>query len=473
MQTFDAVVIGAGSGGLTAPRRLALAGKYTALIEADRLGGDCLNWGCVPTKALVATAKLRHQISRAGEFGLHTGDPTLDFPAVMARKAAVQAEIGAEERRYYIAEPAVEVIHGTASFVDAHTIRVDQEELRFRWCIIATGSRPQLPAMPGLAETDCLTNVSILQLDHLPASLAVIGGGPIGCEFAQVFRRFGSHVTLLQRGERLLPREEPEASTLLAQVFEREGIAVRLGAGVQSAERRGDLHVLHAAVRGQDVTVEAEAVLVAAGRLPNVETLNLEAASIRTNEHGIDVDAHMRTTAPDIWAIGDVAGGYKFTHVASDQGWIAAGRALGKRGSFRSRAVPWCTFTDPEVARVGLTEAQARRRYGDKVRVLLWPFRHVDRALTLGEDEGFIKIVTAPGWMRGLAGGEVVGAQIVGPVAGELISELTLLMANHLPLGLLARAIHVYPTLSLGVRQAAAQVWEAAPAQRTSKTGTL
>jgi len=235
-----------------------------------------------------------------------------------------------------------------------------------------------------------------------------------------------------------------------------------LGASLRSAERRGILHLLHATVEGRDVTVEAEAVLVAAGRLPNVETLNLEAASIRTNQGGIEVDAQMRTSAPDIWAIGDVAGGYKFTHVASDQGWIAAGRALGKRGSFRSRAVPWCTFTDPEVARVGLTEAQARQRYGARVRVHTWPFRRVDRALTMGESEGFIKIVTAPGWLRGLAGGEVVGAQIVGAEAGELITELTLLMTNRLPLGLLARAIHVYPTLSLGVRQAAAQVWEAA-----------
>lgn len=464
-RSFDAIVIGAGSGGLVAVRRLARAGRHTALIEADRLGGDCLNWGCVPTKTLVATAKLRHQISRAGEFGLRVTESSLDFPAVMARKAAVQAAIGAEERRYYLDEPGVDVIQGMARFADAHTIRVDQEELQFQHCIIATGSRPQLPAIPGLTERDCLTNVSILQLDHLPASLAIIGGGPIGCEFAQVFRRFGSQVTLLQRSDRLLPREEPEASIVLAKVFEREGIVVQLGASVQSAERRGEMHLLHATVQGQHITVEAEAVLVAAGRRPNVETLNLEAAGVRPTKDGVEVDANMRTSAPNIWAIGDVAGGYKFTHVASDQGWIAASMALGKGGSFRSRAVPWCTFTDPEVARVGLTEAQARRRYGARVRVHTWPFSRVDRALTMGEGEGFIRIVTAPGWVRGLAGGEVVGAQIVGPEAGELITELTLLMANRLPLGLLARAIHVYPTLSLGVRQAAAQVWEAAPLQ--------
>lgn len=469
MRSFDAVVIGAGSGGLTAARHLALAGKRTAIVEGDRLGGDCLNWGCVPTKTLVATARLRHQIGRAHEFGLLVDDATLDFVAVMERKTAVQAQIGAEERRYYLGEPGVEIIQGMARFVDGHSLRVDEEVLQFEQCIIATGSRAQIPPISGLEEAGYLTNVSILQLDHLPASLAVVGGGPIGCEFAQVFQRFGSRVTLLQRGDRLLPREEPEASVLLAQVFEREGIAVRLGAAVRAVERSGDLRLVHAVMGEQEVTVEAEAVLVAAGRLPNIEALNLEAAGIRTNQRGIVVDAHMRTSAPHIWAIGDVAGGYLFTHVAGEQGRLAAGRALGKRGKFNARAVPWCTFTDPEVARVGLTEAQARQRYGDRVRVLTWPFSQVDRALTMGESEGFIKIVTAPGWTRGLAGGEVVGAQIVGPEAGELITEITLLMANRLPLGLLARAIHVYPTLSLGVRQAAGQVWDAAPTRRSKR----
>ncbi len=468
MQRFDAVVIGAGSGGLTAARRLALAGKRTALVEADKLGGDCLNWGCVPTKTLVATARLRHQIGRAGQYGLQVDGVQLDFAAMMARVAEVQAEVGAEERRYYIDEPGVTVVHGTARFVDAHTVRVDGEELRFAQCIIATGSRAQVPPVPGLEDAGYLTNASILQLDHLPASLAVIGGGPIGCELAQIFRRFGSQVTILQRSDRLLPREEPEASALLARVFEREGVAVRLGASVRAAERRGDRCLLHATIRDQEVTVEAEAILVAAGRQPNVEELNLEAASVRMNQRGIVVDAHMRTSAPHIWAIGDVAGGYLFTHVAGEQGRIAAGRALGRRGRFQVRAVPWCTFTDPEVAHVGLTEAEARQRYGNNIRVLTWPFRQVDRALTMGESEGFIKLVTAPGWMRGLAGGEVVGAQVVGPDAGELITEITILIANRLPLGLLARAIHVYPTLSLGVRQAAAQVWDAAPTIRTT-----
>ena len=469
MRQFDAVVIGAGSGGLTAARRLALAGRRTALVEGERLGGDCLNWGCVPTKTLIATARLRHQLSRAADYGLRAGPAEVDFPALMARKAAVQAEVGGEERRYYIDQPGVEVVSGLARFADPHAVKAGEEELRFDHAVIATGSRAQVPSLPGLEESGYLTNVSILQLERLPASLLVIGGGPIGCEFAQMFRYLGSRVALVQRGGRLLPREEPEASAAIAAAFARDGLDVHFDAETVRVERAGDCRRLHLRRQGAEETLEAEEVLVAAGRLPNIENLNLEAAGIAWNTRGVVTDSRMRTTQTHIYAAGDVAGTYQFTHVAGEQGWVAAGNILGKRGRFHGHAVPWCTFTNPEVAHVGLTEAEARERHGAGVRVLTWPFRHVDRAATMGEQEGFIKLVTAPGWTRGLAGGEVVGAEIVGPEAGELIAEPALLVANRLPLGLLARTIHPYPTLSLGLRQDAAQVWDAPRGERAGR----
>lgn len=466
MRVFEAVVIGAGSGGLTAARRLALAGRRTALIEADRLGGDCLNWGCVPTKTLIETARLRWQASRADAYGLRVADVELDFSTLMAHVATVQADVGAEERRYYLEEPGVEVIFGAAAFRDAHTLTVGDEEVRFRFGIIATGSRPRTPAIPGLDEAGALTNISILQLDHFPASLLVLGGGPIGCEYAQLFQRLGSQVTLVQRGDRLLPRDEPGASAVVARAFAAEGVTVHLNAATKHVERQGEMRVVHVAAQGRAFAVAAEAVLVAVGRQPNVEALDLAAAGVATGDRGISTDERMRTNQAHLYAIGDVAGKGLFTHVAAEQGWVAAGAILGKHGRFSERAVPWCTFTDPEVAHVGLTEAQARARHGDRVRVLTWPFRRVDRALTLGRTEGFISLVVAPGWLRSLGGGEVVGAQVVGPEAGELIGELALLVRNHLPLGLLARTIHAYPTLSLGVLQAAAQPWQAPAAIR-------
>lgn len=466
MRYVDAVVIGGGSGGLTAARRLATAGQRTAIIEAGLMGGDCLNWGCVPTKALVATAKLRHQMRHAADHGIHVGDIRFDFTGMMARKTRVQAEIGVEEYRHYIAEPGVEVIAGTATFTGSRTISVAGEDVRFEQCIIATGSHAAVPAVTGLEEVGYLTNVTLLQLGHLPESLAVIGGGPVGCEFAQMFSRFGSTVTVVQRADRLLPREEHAASTTVAAVFAREGIDVRLQATVRHVALHQGRRVLHVVRGGQESTVEAEAILVATGRMPNIASLNLDAAGVKATTRGIVTDEHMCTSAPHIWAVGDVLGRYQFTHVAAEQGWLAAGRVLGKSGSYSEHAVPWCTFTDPEVARVGLTEAEAREKHGGHIQALVWPFQHVDRAVTMGEPDGFIKILTQTGGLGGLGGGQVVGAHIVGPAAGELIGELTMLVANHLPLGLLARTIHVYPTLSLGVRQAAAQAWETSPARQ-------
>lgn len=465
MQAFDVVVIGAGSGGLTAARRLALAGKHTALIERDLVGGDCLNWGCIPTKTLVALAASYYQLKQHRSSHPDLADTFPDFLAMKNRITTVQAEVGTDERRYYIDDPGVHLLHGTAHFLDTHTIRVNDQEIRFNHCIIATGSRPRIPSIPGLAATSYHTNETIFQLDRIPSSLAIIGGGPIGCEFAQAFQRLGCHVTIVEQNDRLLVREDPEASEVLLQAFREEGITIYLDTHIQATERQSDQQqLLHLLSHNWQAVVAINAILVAAGRQANIESLNLLAAGVQTNEHGIIVDTRLRTTAPHIWAVGDVTGGLFFTHVAAEQGWIAAGRVLGKGGRFHARAIPWCTFTDPEIARVGLTEAEARQRYGNKVRVLHWPFSQVDRALMLSKSSGFIKIITIPGWTHGLAGGELIGAQIAGPQAGELITPLTLLLAHRLPIGMLARTIHVYPTLSLGVRQALAQLWDSPPA---------
>ncbi len=319
MQAFDVVVIGAGSGGLTAARRLALAGKHTALIERDLVGGDCLNWGCIPTKTLVALAASYYQLKQHRSSHPDLADTFPDFLAMKNRITTVQAEVGTDERRYYIDDPGVHLLHGTAHFLDTHTIRVNDQEIRFNHCIIATGSRPRIPSIPGLAATSYHTNETIFQLDRIPSSLAIIGGGPIGCEFAQAFQRLGCHVTIVEQNDRLLVREDPEASEVLLQAFREEGITIYLDTHIQATERQSDQQqLLHLLSHNWQAVVAINAILVAAGRQANIESLNLLAAGVQTNEHGIIVDTRLRTTAPHIWAVGDVTGGLFFTHVAAD-----------------------------------------------------------------------------------------------------------------------------------------------------------
>lgn len=468
---YDLVVIGAGTGGLTAAKLVARQGKKVALVERDRPGGDCLWTGCVPTKSLIHAAKLFHDASTGGRFGVRAAGLNLDFDAVRRHVAAAQCTAGTVDSPEAIASWGVELVRGEARFVDAHTVAVAGWRLQGRAFVIATGSRPAVPPIPGFEEAGFDTNVELLGWETLPASLAILGGGPIGVEFAQVMCRFGVQVTLIERLPRLLEREEPDASAVVERIMREEGVEVLTGASVVRAGRDGELRRVWIEGEGLEQPVTCERLVVATGRAPVFESLNLKGAGVAASPRGIKVDAHLRTSQPHIFAVGDVTGGPQFTHVAEDQARTVAG-TLANRGGLGSRPAKWSgrvvprvTYTDPEVAAVGLTEEQARRsRKG--VRAWQVPLTDVDRAITMGQTEGFLKLVTARGWQSripGLAkrvGDEIVGACFVGPNAGDLLMPVVMAMRARLPIGLVAWNMQAYPTLSLGVRQVAGLPFE-------------
>lgn len=469
---YDLVVIGAGTGGLTAAKLVARQGKKVALVERDRPGGDCLWTGCVPTKSMIHAAKLFHDASTGGRFGVQAAGLNLDFDAVRRHVAAAQGTAGTVDSPEAIASWGVELVRGEARFVDAHTVDVGGRRLQGRALVIATGSRPAVPPIPGLEEAGFDTNVELLDWQALPHSLAILGGGPIGAEFAQVMCRFGVQVTLIERFTRLLEREEPEASAVIEHVLSDEGVEVCTGANVVRIDREdSELRRIWLEEDGRERAVTCERLVVATGRTPVFASLNLDAAGVAASPRGIRVDAHLRTSQPHIFAVGDVNGGPQFTHVAEDQARTVAG-TLANRGGLGSRPAKWSgrvvprvTYTDPEVAAVGLTEEQARRsRKG--VRAWQVPLTDVDRAVTMGQTEGFLKLVTARGWQSripGLAkrvGDEIVGACFVGPNAGDLLMPVVMAMRARLPIGLVAWNMQAYPTLSLGVRQVAGLSFE-------------
>lgn len=469
---YDLVVIGAGTGGLTAAKLVARQRKKVALVERDRPGGDCLWTGCVPTKSLIHAAKLFHDASTGGRFGVQAPGLNLDFDAVRRHVAAAQDTAGTVDSPEAIASWGVELVRGEARFVDAHTVDVGGRRLQGRAFVIATGGRPAVPPIPGLEEAGFDTNVELLDWETLPASLAILGGGPIGVEFAQVMCRFGVRVTLIERLPRLLEREEPDASAVIEHVLSNEGVEVCTGVNVVRIDREDrELRRIWLEEDGRERAVTCERLVVATGRTPVFASLNLDAAGVAASPRGIRVEAHLRTSQPHIFAVGDVNGGPQFTHVAEDQARTVAG-TLANRGGLGSRPTKWSgrvvprvTYTDPEVAAVGLTEEQARRsRKG--VRAWQVPLTDVDRAITMGQTEGFLKLVTARGWQSripGLAkrvGDEIVGACFVGPNAGDLLMPVVMAMRARLPIGLVAWNMQAYPTLSLGVRQVAGLPFE-------------
>ena len=463
MADYDLIAIGAGTGGLTVTKLVARRGKKVALIERARPGGDCLYTGCVPTKALIHAAKLMHHAKNGARFGLIAGDIRLDFQAVKRHVAQSQIEAGQVDSPEAIAANGVELVTGEASFIDPHTVAVAGRRLTADSIVIATGGEPRVPEIPGLTEAGFDTNVEAIYWDELPASLGVIGGGPIGSEFAQMMSRFGVKVTVLQGPPRMVEREDPEASALLQTLFEREGITVHTGAKVTRVGRTAEGKRVVFESRGSEQSFECERLLVAAGRTPELAALNLANARVNSNERGIVVDSQLRSNVPHIFAVGDVAGGYQFTHVAEAQARLVA-NLLNKPGfiskrfqKWSDRVVPRVTFTDPEIAAVGLTEEQARKVH-KKVRVWRLPLTEVDRAITMGQTEGFLKVITARGWqskfgLAGALGDEIVGACLVGPGAGDLLMPLVVAMKARLPIGLVAWNMQAYPTMSLGVRQ--------------------
>jgi pyruvate/2-oxoglutarate dehydrogenase complex dihydrolipoamide dehydrogenase (E3) component len=439
---YDLVVIGGGSGGLTAATIAAKLRARVLLVDRAQLGGDCLHDGCVPSKALIASARLAHQMRRAREYGLESDAVRVSFRSVLERIRAIQATIGEHESVAAMRAAGVDVLLGGARFVDPRTIEVGGEtRVRADRVIIATGSRPVTPPIPGLADAGFLDYVSLWKLDALPPRIAVIGGGPVGVEMGQALHRLGAKVTLVQSAPRLLMREEAEIAESLLRVFEKEAIDVRLGAELERVEGAGGKKIVSFR-RGESVdAVEVDAIFVAVGRRANVEALALDKAGVAANDRGIIVDDRLRTSQPHIWAIGDCAGGPQFTHWAEYEGRVAARNALFAGSEKRSmKLVPWVTFTDPEVARVGLTEAEAKEQH-PRAHAHRWDFARLDRALTEGEPGGFIKVVVDESE-------RVLGAHIIGHHAGEALAEWVLAMRHRLRLSDVGGAIHVYPTIT-------------------------
>jgi pyruvate/2-oxoglutarate dehydrogenase complex dihydrolipoamide dehydrogenase (E3) component len=445
--TSDLCVIGAGSGGLSVAAAAAAFGVPVVLVEKGLMGGDCLNYGCVPSKALLAAAKRAETVRKAVPFGIALQLPSVEFAKVHAHVHRVIAAIAPNDSRERFTGLGVQVIEGSARFTDRRTVAVgDSIEIKARRFVIATGSTPSAPPIPGLKEAKYLTNETIFDLTKCPVHLIVIGAGPIGLEMAQAHRRLGAEVTVI---EALAPlaREDPECAAILIDQLRQEGIRIIAPAKVVQVLAGETIRVVLEGPDGRS-SVDGSHILVATGRRPNVEGLGLEAAGIKVDNNGIVVNKRLKTTNRNVYAIGDVAGGLQFTHVANFHAGLVIRNALfGLPVSTRNAAIPWVTFTDPELAQVGLTEAEARRRHR-RIRVLRWPYHENDRAQAERETHGHIKVVTA-------GNGRILGATIVGAHAGELITTWTLAVARRLKISALVGIIVPYPTLAeIGKRAA-------------------
>lgn len=448
--TYDITIIGGGSGGLTAARLAQALGARVCLIDKQRLGGDCLHYGCVPSKSLIHVARVAQLARRAAQVGVAAAEPRPDMPKVTAYVQGV-IERAAQAEQVYTA--GVDVRFGRFAFLSRHAFTIDDVALTSRSFIIATGSRPAIPPIDGLAESGFLTNERAFDLTHLPTTLTVVGGGPIGCELAQALARLGSQVTIIQGPDRLLPKEDPEVSQAIAEAFAREGITVITGARMQRVWREGVDKIVVAQRGEQQIEVRGREILVALGRVSNIDELNLAAAGVEYTRQGITVDAHLQTTIRHIYAIGDVIGGYLFSHVAAYHAGVAVRNVLVpiRRAKVSYAALPWVTFTDPEAARIGMTEEQARQQ--ESIRVIRFPYTAIDRAQAEAETHGFIKLVLSA------RNNHILGAHIVGAHSGELLAELTLAIKHKLGLNAIFRTIHAYPTYATGLQQAAFEAY--------------
>jgi dihydrolipoamide dehydrogenase len=445
MAKYDMTIIGGGSGGLTAARIAMALGASVLLVDKERLGGDCLNYGCVPSKSLIHVARVVQQAKEAAKLGLTPAQLQVNMGKVSEYIQGVIGRVAEGEKVY---TEGVTVKFGQVSFKSPTELVLNGETFTSRNTLLATGSHPIKPKVEGLEETGYLTNEDVFDLTNLPASIVIVGGGPVGVELSQAFERLGAKVTIIQGPGRILPREEPEVSETVAKVLESEGITIVTEARFVKAGRNGNKKVVTAKRGEQTLTFEADEIILALGRQANVEGLKLEAAGIKYDNKGIKVDDYLQTSASNVLAIGDVIGGYLFTHVAAYQAGIAVRNALVPVGKKKVdyRVVPWCTFTDPEAARVGLTPDEAEKQY-KKVRIVKFPWAEIDRAQTEGETMGFIKLV--------LAGkkDEIVGVHMVGARAGEMLGEMALAMQNNLTINDILNTIHTYPTMNTGIQQ--------------------
>ncbi|HYD99795.1 MAG TPA: FAD-dependent oxidoreductase [Alphaproteobacteria bacterium] len=445
----DIAIIGAGSGGLSVAAGAAQLGASTVLIEKGRMGGDCLNTGCVPSKALLASAKAARRWRHDRALGVNHAAPDVDFAAVNRHVQEAIAAIAPNDSVERFEGLGVKVIQGAARFAGPREVEVDGTRIRARRFVVATGSKAALPPIPGLDRVPHFTNETIFGNTALPRHLIVVGGGPIGLEMAQAHRALGSEVTVLEAFH-ILPKDDAELAEMLRERLVADGIAIREQVKIARVEPEGDgvAAVIETHDGGRE-RIAGSHLLVAAGRRPNLAGLDLDLAGIAHGPKGIAVDARLRTTNRNVFAIGDVAGGPQFTHVAGYHAGIVIRNALFRQpAKVDYTALPWVTYTDPELAHVGLTEAQARAAHGDRIRVLRWPFRENDRAQTERETHGLLKAVTTPS-------GRILGASILGAHAGELIQVWVLAMGQGLNVKALAGMIAPYPTLGEVSKRAA------------------
>ena len=448
---YNLVVIGGGPAGLVAARAAASMGAKVALVERGLLGGGCVNVGCIPSKAIIRTSRLYAEMRNAEHYGAQVpADIRVDFPAVMERMRRITARVSRFDSAQRLSSAGVDVFLGEAHFTASDALSVDGTKLRFRKALVATGARPDTPSIPGLAEAGYLTNENVFDLAELPRRLLVIGGGPLGCELAQAFCRLGARTSIAQSPPLFLPKEERDAAQLLSDSFARDGIDVRLNTEAVKVRMEGGRKVVDLISDGYQSTVTVDAILTGTGRLPNVERLNVDAAGIDCDATiGIRIDDFLQTSNPRIYAAGDACLEHKFTHTADASARIAVHNALalGHR-RLSALTIPWCTYTDPEIAHVGLYVREARDR-DIPVRTFTIPMHDVHRAIADGEETGFVKIHLKE------RSDQILGATIVARHAGEMINEITLAIVARIGLKTLARVIHAYPTQAEGIKKAA------------------
>ncbi|QDU39290.1 Mercuric reductase [Maioricimonas rarisocia] len=446
---YNLVVVGAGTAGLVAAAGAAGLGAKVALIERNLMGGDCLNVGCVPSKGIISAARAAAAVRHAGEFGIHVPDGvTVDFGAAMERMRRLRASIAPHDSAARFRDLGIDVFLGDGRFSGRDTVTVDGQMLMFSKAVIATGARAAAPPIPGLDTVRYLTNESVFSLTELPPRLAVIGAGPIGCELAQAFARFGSEVTLFEAASGILPREDRDVAEIVQAALEKDGVRILCGAKGTQVSSRGDNIGITVTCDGQDHDIEVDELLVAVGRAPNVDRLGLEEAGVEYDaKAGVTVDDRLRTTNPKIFAAGDICSQYKFTHAADFMARIVIHNALFfGRSKVSALTIPWCTYTSPEVAHVGLSEQEAASQ-GVAIDTYTQDFDHVDRAILEGETNGLVKVHVKKGTDR------IVGGTIVAAHAGDMIGELTMAMTHGLGLRQVGSTIHPYPTQAEAIRK--------------------
>jgi pyruvate/2-oxoglutarate dehydrogenase complex dihydrolipoamide dehydrogenase (E3) component len=440
--TYNLVVIGAGTAGLVTAAGSVALGARVALIERHKMGGDCLNFGCVPSKALISSARLLHRIRQAERWGINASEPAFDFNAIFSKMRLARAELAPLDSQERFESLGVDVFRGEATFVSPVELTVGGAKLQARHFVVATGSRAAIPPAIGASRVPYFTNETIFdELKEKPESLLIVGGGPIACELGQMFARLGVKVTLVQRGSRLLNKEDPAVSEFVQTALQAEGVRILTRFDVVEAkETAGGL-----TLRSADQSISGSRLLIAAGRQPNVENLNLRKANISFTERGVNVDEYLETSQPGIYAVGDVVGQLQFTHVADYHARIAIRNTLVPFSFLRQKvdysAVPWCTYLDPEVATVGLTESQAKERWTD-YELIEQEMKAVDRAVVERTDDGFARVLVKRG------SDKILGATIVGEHAGELIQEFVLAMKHGIGLKQISSTIYAYPTFA-------------------------